>query len=94
LWFVSVGLVSVVLFGIGGKHGKNGRQMVLRMFFVCALLTGVMALNGCGSDSHPAVPVTPVGNYSATVTTTASATAGSGQHTAAITINVTQQPAQ
>ncbi len=89
LWFLTTGLAGVVLFGANGLRGKRGRQMAMRMLFSCALLTGILFINGCGSDSHPS-NMTPLGNFSTTVTTTATATSGTGQHTALIAITIVQ----
>lgn len=93
LWFLPMGLAGMVLWGVKDGRSKNGRQMVMRILLSCALLTGVMGLNGCGglakSNTTHGTP-TPTGTYSVTVTTTASAPAGSGQHTATIHLTVTQ----
>ena len=90
LWFLPTGLAGVVLLGVKDSFRKGGRQMVMRMFFSIALLTGVVLLNACGSDSHstPVTQVTPAGSYSVTVTTTATGSTGDGQHSAAFTITV------
>jgi NHL repeat len=89
LWFLTTGLAGVVLFGANGMRRKQGRQMVMRMLFSFALLTGVLFINGCGSDSHPS-NMTPLGNFSTTVTTATTATSGTGQHTALIAITILQ----
>ncbi len=88
-FFLPAVLAGVVVFGAGDVRRNRGRQLALQMLFSIALLSGVVFMTACGSDSH-AVPVTPPGTYTTTVTTTATATGGNGQHTAAITITIVQ----
>ena len=88
LWFVSTGLVGLVLAGAGRK-----RKMALRMLLALVVFAAIVGLNGCGSDSptpHHNSNATPLGNYTTTVTTTATASGGGGAHSAPIAITVVQ----
>jgi hypothetical protein len=88
-WLLPIGLATMVLSGAGVLRRNNGRQMAMRVLCTFAILTGVVFFNACASTAKTS-NATPLGTYSSTVTTTASATAGSGQHTAPITITIVQ----
>lgn len=70
--FLPIGGMAFLGAGFGGKSRKN---KLLGFFLVCLVLSGLMFLGACGSSSHgvssTGVGGTPAGNYTITVTGTA-----------------------
>jgi hypothetical protein len=89
-WLLPIGLATMVLSAAGVLRRSNGRLMAMRVLGTFAILTGMVFFTACSSTSAKTSNATPLGTYSSTVTTTASATAGSGQHTAPVTITIVQ----
>lgn len=90
---VPLALAGAVLLGsanpASNHHRSHGRPVALGVLLTFALLAGIVFMNACGDDSH-AANITPVGTYTSTVTTSATANGGSAQHQATITITIVQ----
>ncbi len=92
---VPLALAGALLLGSSNRDSKNhcrsqGRSIVVGLLPTFALFACIVFMNACGDNSHPAAHVTPVGSYTTTVTTSATASGGSAQHQATITITIVQ----
>jgi hypothetical protein len=96
LWFVQAGLAGLVVAGSANGRRKRSRQVWMGMALLILLVVTTLVATGCAGYSQggngntsPSGAATPAGNYTSTVT--ASASGGTGmQHSVDIKITVVE----